>query len=113
LDQIIDKKKAASDALTQAIIIVGRRGKQTEIEAGSLGFYFVESIRNTIKVFPLDGQIELIRLEKVDEELVSIHRANRILNSAFKTARLAVEGKRCSLRSVALCETGTKTRRAC
>jgi hypothetical protein len=41
LDQIIDKKKAASDALTQAIIIAGRRGKQTGIEGESLGFYFV------------------------------------------------------------------------
>jgi len=41
LDQIIDKKKAASDALTQAIIIVDRQGKQTGIKGGSLGFYFV------------------------------------------------------------------------
>jgi Xaa-Pro aminopeptidase len=87
---------------------VGRRGKQTGIEGGGLGFYFVESIRDTTKVDPLDDQIELIRLEKDDEELASIRRANRILNSAFETARLAIEDKRCSIRRVALCGTGTK-----
>lgn len=90
MDQIIGKKKAASDALTQAIIIAGLRGKQTGIEGGSLGFYFVESIRDTTKVFPLDDQIELIRLEKDDEELAMKRRANRILNSAFETAQKTI-----------------------
>jgi hypothetical protein len=49
LDQIIDKKKTSSDVLTPAIIIVDLRGKQTGIEGGGQGFYFVESIRDTTK----------------------------------------------------------------